>query len=204
MSMHIIFQQQQRQPAKEPAAPEPAPAGVYTPRVLDMHTRAAAGRFRGTPKGVILHSSRSGAAGRSCHQEFEGTAAWNGNNPDGLSWSATIGDDEIAIHHDPTEWGHNARRASSSYLAVEFAQPTQAEAITDGQVRAFCWWLRAHVLKQWPQLARHFPTHAEIEANGETGQHDGKSDVFPLGDARADELRARIIARLDDNSWSVS
>ena len=198
MSGLVVVQQQQRPTQRK------TPAGaVYTPRVTELHTQPAAGRFTGTPKGVILHSSRSGAASKSCHEEFEGTAAWNGANPDGLAWNATVGDDEIAIHLNPDEWGWNARRASSSYLAVEFAQPTAAQAVTDGQVRAFCWWLRARVLKQWPQLARNFPTHAEVEARGETGQYDGKSDVFPLGDPRADALRARIAARLADESWSV-
>jgi hypothetical protein len=170
--------------------------------VVELHTQPPAGRFGSVPKGVILHSSRSGAR-KTCHEEFEGTAAWNGANPDGLAWNATVGDDEIAIHLGPAEWGWNARRASSQYLAVEFAQPTEAVAVTDGQVRAFCWWLRSRVLPQWPALARNFPTHAEVEARGETGQRDGKSDVFPMGDPRADELRARIAARLDDQSWSV-
>jgi len=199
MSGLVVVQQQQRAAQLRP----PAAGAVYTPRVLDLHTQPAAGHFGNTPKGVILHSSRSGAASKSCHEEFEGTAAWNGANPDGLAWNATVGDDEIAIHLDPADWGWNARRASSSYLAVEFAQPTAAQAVTDGQVRAFCWWLRARVLKQWPEFPRNFPTHAEVEARGETGQHDGKSDVFPLGDPRADELRARIAARLDDDSWTA-
>ena len=191
----VVIQQQQQTSRRQ--------GGVYTPRVRMMQTRGAAGRFGGAPKGVILHGSRSADDSKSTHDEFVGTAAWNGGNPDGLGWNATVGDDEIAIHLEPSEWGWNARAASSSYLAVEFAQPTQSQAISDGQVRAFCWWLRAHVLKHWPEMARHFPTHAEVEAWGETRHQDGKTDVFPLRDARANELRARIIARLDDESWTV-
>ena len=199
MSGVIVVQQQQLSGQQQQA---PTAGEGYAPRVVELHTQPPAGRFNGVPKGVILHSSRSGAR-KTCHEEFEGTVAWNGANPDGLAWNATVGDDEIAIHLGPDEWGWNARRASSQYLAVEFAQPTEAVGVTDGQVRAFCWWLRSHVLPQWPALARNFPTHAEVETRGETGQRDGKSDVFPMGDPRADELRARIAARLDDQSWSV-
>jgi hypothetical protein len=49
------------------------------------------------------------------------------------------------------------------------------------------------VLPAWPDLdVTSLPTHAERPE----GQGDGKSDCFPLGDARADDLRARIAARL--------
>lgn len=100
-------------------------------------------------------------------------------------------------------FGWNARAASSRYLAVEFAQGTVADAISDAQVRAFCWWMRSFALPAWPGLPLAFPTHADVERSSETGQRDGKSDVFPAGDARADELRARLMARLADQGWTV-
>jgi hypothetical protein len=144
---------------------------------------------------VILHSSRSGRASNSTHDEFEGTAAWNGNNPDGLSWNATIGEDEIAIHHDADEWGHNARGCSDNYLAVEFAQPVESRDISDAQVDVFCWYFM-ETRKRWPELPLRFPTHAELDGTAEYGRFDGKSDVFSKGSPRADELRTRILERL--------
>jgi hypothetical protein len=154
-----------------------------------------AGHFRTTPAGCILHGSRSGRS-QSTHAEFVGTSNWAGSNPAGLGWNATVGSDEICTHMDPNQWGHNARAASDNYLAIEFAQPTVADAIDDGQVRAFAWWWSEVVEAQWPGIGRNFPTHAELETWGETGFHDGKSDVYPAGDSRADELRSRILAAL--------
>lgn len=173
---------------------DPAPDDLGEPQRSYIQSNVA-GRFRGTPQGCILHGSRSGRS-QPTHDEFVGTAAWAGSNPAGLGWSATIGSDEICVHMDVGQWGYNARSASSHYLAVEFAQPTVNDEISDGQVDAFCWWWLNEVEPVWPGIARNFPTHAEIEARGETGFHDGKSDVYPAGDERADELRARILARL--------
>lgn len=143
----------------------------------------------------MLHGSRSGIASKSTHDEFESTAAYAGSNPDSLGWNVTIGDDELAVHLNPDEWGWHARAASSHYLSVEFAQPVASRPVSDAQVDVFCYWLTAIVEPVWGAL-RHLPTHAEVEASGETGAHDGKTDVFPAGDPRADELRARIMARL--------
>ena len=176
-------------------------ASRYAPRVVILKDRPRSGQFAVVPKGVILHGSRSALAGNPTHAEFEGTARYQGTNAGGLGWNATIGDDEIAIHLDPGEWGWNARAASRHYLAVEFAQPRESDLIGDGQVRAFCWWLRAHVFRRWPDQPRQFPTHAEVEQSGETGQLDGKTDVFHFGSPLADELRARIAARLQDGEW---
>jgi hypothetical protein len=154
------------------------------------------GFFSAMPKGVILHGSRSGVASRNIHDEFIGTANWAANNPGGLSWNATIGEDEIALHLPEDEWGHNARRASGMYLAVEFSQPTVNHSISDAQVEAFCWWFQNKVTARWEAFPLTFPTHAEVEAWGLTGRIDGKTDVFPNGDPRTDELRQRILARL--------
>jgi hypothetical protein len=107
--------------------------------------------------------------------------------PGGLGWSATIGEDRVALHMGFNEWGWNAREHSSIYLGCEFAQPTVIAAISDGQVRAFAWFVR-EAKKTWPGLPMFFPTHAELPA----GIRDGKSDVFPLGSIWTEELRARI------------
>lgn len=179
----------------------PEPERRYAPKVL-IKPDVRAGTFQQMPKGVILHGSRSGIEGNSTHNEFMGTANFALNTD--LGWNATIGDDEIALHLGPDEWGWNARAASLVYLGVEIAQPTHGAPITDGQVRAFCWWMRRLVLPTWPGLPLHFPTHSEVEHNGETGQFDGKSDVFKWQDqSQCNELRQRIFARLADNSWMV-
>lgn len=149
------------------------------------------------PGGVILHGSRSGATGNTTHQEFLGTANYAVNEPSGLGWNATIGDDEIALHMSTRQWGWNARACSDLYLAVEFAQPVEATPISDAQVRAFCWFF-AQARKAWPQLPKNFPTHAELDGTPDYGgYYDGKTDVFSREDsARVFDLRQRITARL--------
>lgn len=182
-----------------PGWPEPGTTveGPITMTVFeDFRDPAPAGRFSRTPKGIILHGSRSGRAGNPLDQEYLGTARWAQTNPNDLGWNATIGDGKVAVHLTPQEWGWNARAASQHYLAVEIAQPTAADRVTDGQVVALVDWIKRHVLPAWPALPMHFPTHAEVEASGETGQRDGKTDAFPAGDVRADELRGRIMAMM--------
>jgi hypothetical protein len=174
--------------------PPPAPGGVVYDGYRDPQP---AGTFPAMPRGVILHGSRSGKAGNPKASEYAGTANWEVNNPNDLGWHATIGEGTVAVHLDPRQWGWNARGSSSHFLAVEFAQATVDEAISDAQVDAFCAWLTERVLPVWPALPMFFPTHAELDGTPEYGPHDGKSDVFPLGDDRADELRARIMARLE-------
>lgn len=167
----------------------------YTPAAQNIDG-VVAGIFTRPPKGVILHGSRSGAVANSTHAEFLGTANYAHNNPDGLGWNATIGDDEIAMHMLSTRWGWNARACSMSYLAVEFAQPVAATPVTDAQVRAFCWFFEQS-RRAWPTLPLYLPTHAELDGTPEYGgYHDGKTDVFPKGDFRADALRTRIINTL--------
>lgn len=156
---------------------------------------APAGTFAERPKGVILHGSGSGRASNPPLAEYAGTANWENINPDGLGWNATIGPNIVAVHLSAREWGWNARAASQSYLAVELAQPVRSVPISDEQVNAFCAWFEAEVLPVWPDIPLFFPTHCEVERSGETGQIDGKDDVFPDA-ARADELRGRIMARL--------
>lgn len=162
----------------------------------DFRDPEPAGRFASVPKGIILHGSRSGRAGNPKAAEYLGTARYEISNPAGLGWHATIGEGVVAVHMTPQEWGWNARAASDDYLAVEIAQATVDEPITDGQVMALADWIRTRVLPVWPTLPMHFPSHAEVEASGETGQHDGKSDVFPRGDRRMDDLRARLLAAI--------
>ena len=154
-----------------------------------------AGSFSHTPLGVILHRSRSGAAGNPTSLEYLGTARYAVNEPGGLGWNATCGSDAIALHMAYTQWGWNARGCSSLYLAVEFAQAVEANAISDGQVRAFCWFVRQARTK-WPGLPPNFPTHAELDGTVPYGVRDGKTDVFALHSPRADELRERIRAEL--------
>ena len=157
----------------------------------------AQGPFAAVPVGCVLHGSRSGKE-QSLRLEFIGTARYCQTNPDGLSWHATIGEDSYAAHLPAHQWGWHCREASQAYLGVEFAQPTVDDAITDGQVRAFVAWWRREVLPVWPKLTLDrtpLPAHSEMPS----GKRDGKSDVYPAGDPRADELRRRIRA-----AWQAS
>ena len=154
------------------------------------------GTFNGgrKPAGVILHGSRSGRD-QSISQEFYGTANFAKAGANGLGWNVTIGNSMYAFHIAPTQWGWNARAASSKYLAVEFAQPTADVDITDEQVDAFCAWWRNDVRWLYQGLTlttANMPTHAELQE----GIADGKSDCYPLGDPRADDLRQRILEAL--------
>lgn len=150
-----------------------------------------AGVFAFPPRGIILHGSRSGQSW-SIGREFVSTRNYAASGADGLGWNATIGPDAYSMHMTAREWGWNAREASRTYLAVEFAQSTVDEPITVGQVRAFVHWYAHEVVPVWGalDLSRDdaLPMHSELAA----GRRDGKSDVFPLSDRRGDDLRARI------------
>ena len=150
-----------------------------------------AGAFSQTPQGVILHGSRSGIPGRPVAAEYDGTRRYAASGIE-LGWNVTIGNDAISLHMQPDQWGWSARQHSKFYLAVEFAQATAAQTITDGQVRAFCWWIQTVVKPRWPYLSSAMPMHSELPA----GITDGKTDCYPVGDPRANELRARILAGL--------
>jgi len=176
---------------------EPTEAAMPASNIVyeDFRDPGPAGTFPTQPRGIILHGSRSGHAGNPKNAEYRGTANFEVNNPD-LGWNATIGEGKVAVHLTPNEWGWNAFQASKVYLAVEIAQATVDEAISDSQVDALADWIKTRVLPVWPGLPMHFPTHAEVEQSGETVQTSGKTDVFPLGDPRADDLRDRLMVRL--------
>lgn len=174
----------------------PMPPPVVSVTFQDYRDPQPSGTFSGTPNGVILHGSRSGVAGNPKASEYTGTANYEVNNTADLGWNATIGENIVAVHLTPKEWGWNARNSSQKHLAVEFAQATVDEPLTDAQVDAFVAWLKERVLTVYPDLPLAFPTHAELDGTAEYGTYDGKSDAFPKGDARTDDLRARIMARL--------
>lgn len=154
-----------------------------------------AGTWASKPAGILLHGSRGGNPNRQA--EFLGTAHWCHNNSDGLSWHVTVGDGAYIQHLTMQEWGWHAREASKIYIGVEFAQPTVNDAITDAQVGAFSKWYKDVVAISWPHLVGPklvLPAHSETVP----GVKDGKSDPFPKGDARNDELRARLYAAIAD------
>lgn len=156
-----------------------------------------AGTFATQPKGVILHGSRSGKEW-SLWEEFLSTARWAANASNPYGWNATIGEDVYSVHIPATHYGVNAGTLESSqYLAVEFAQATVHQAITDKQVAAFVDWYREAVLPHWPGLKlgsdASLPAHAELPQ----GIAAGKSDVFPRQDGRLHQLRDRIRVALN-------
>lgn len=155
------------------------------------------GAFGQTPRGVILHGSRSGRVGIGRQEEFDSTSGWAANPSNVLGWNITCGEDEYDRHLDERDWGWDAFQASTIYLGCEFAQAVEAWPITDAQVRAFCHWFATYARTVWPGLPLHMPTHAEVEHSGETGRPPtGKTDVFSYSSPRTAELRARILARL--------
>ena len=160
--------------------------------MISKPTPHIAGTFTGTPKGFLLHGSRSGIARNPKDKEALATSNWALNNPEGLSWHASIGEHEVYIHMEAYQWGWNARSASDDYIAVEFAQATVTEPITSLQVQAFAQYVRNLVLPTYPNIPMVFVTHADVEKSGETGKIDGKTDVFPYGSAEAEGLKQRI------------
>lgn len=182
-----------------PETPEGPPVSGTPRRTVyhDRYDRAPAGAFTGIPNACILHGSRSARRGNPKAAEFAGTSNWNGANPDGLSWNATIGELEVSLHQDPKHWGWSAFSASPNRLAVEFAQATVEEAITEEQVEAFCDWWEYVVRPVWPNISESFVSHAEVEHSGETVRTSGKDDVFPFGSDRMNDLRYRIARRLE-------
>lgn len=116
----------------------------------------------------------------------------------GLGWNVTIGEDCVDIHMPGHQWGWNAYQASMILPAAEFAQAQLGMPITDAMVRAYCWWWITDVEVHNPGIPRTFWTHADVEHNGMTGHSpDGKTDVFAYGDPAADDLKRRILARLE-------
>lgn len=156
-----------------------------------------AGTFAVQPRGVILHGSRSGKR-QDALKEYSGTVNWAVGNPAGLGWHATIGPGVYGAHMTARQWGWNAREHSRDFLAVEFAQPTIDDPITDAMVAAFVEWWRIEVAPVWPALTPRvllLPMHSELPA----GKRDGKTDAFRAGSAEADDLRRRIYAALEDD-----
>lgn len=153
-----------------------------------------AGTFKTAPVGIILHGSRGNAA--TLDAEYRGTTKWAITNPNGFCWNATIGENIYALHLTARQWGWNAREASSTHLAAEFAQPTVKHFITDAQVAAFVEWYREQVRPVWPHLTlatdEQMPMHSELPA----GIRDGKSDAYPRGDVLGANLRQRIRAEI--------
>lgn len=128
--------------------------------------------------------------------EFRATATFATTDPARLGWNATIGDDIVAIHMSSRQWGWNARNCSTHYIGYEFAQATEADPISDAQVRAFCWLVQQD-RAVWPAMPLVLKTHAEVDGTPEYGPFlDGKTDVFHRGSPSADDLKARIVARL--------
>jgi hypothetical protein len=173
--------------------PEPGASGIV---YEDFRDPEPAGRFTSVPKGIILHGSRSGVAGNPKAQEALGTARYEQSNTAGLGWSATIGERWVAVHLTPQEWGWNARGCSDNWIGVEIAQATVDEPITDLQVEALADYIKTRLLPAWPSLPMVVHAHAELDGTPEYGPRDGKSDVFPKGDVRMDDLRRRLRAAL--------
>lgn len=156
----------------------------------------SAGAFTAVPAGVVLHGTRSGQP-YDTDAEYRATLNYVRNGAGGLGWNVTVSDDTLCEHLRPGLYGWHARSASSQFLSIEFAQSDITRPISDAQVRAAAWWI-AHARTVWPSLPLHFPGHSELDQSGATGQRDFKSDPFSVGDPRMDELRGRLMRRLEE------
>lgn len=166
-----------------------------------------AGPFAAPPLALILHSSRSGRApgeeqpSTRTYREYSGTVAWcQSPNNGGIGWHCTAGETATgepiyAVHLPPDQWAWHVRELSSTHLGIEFSQPTVNDPISDAQVAACAHWLTFEVFPRWPHLSR---ATLEMPAHSETapGKRDGKSDPYPAGDVRLDNLRKRLRAQL--------
>ncbi|MGE5619737.1 MAG: N-acetylmuramoyl-L-alanine amidase [Sphingomonadaceae bacterium] len=168
----------------------------YRPTVYSDPVPAAAiaGRISATPRGIILHGTRSGRR-QSRFLEFHGTRAYARAGCGGqyLGWHLTVGEDEISEHLPLDRWGYHAREWwSEHWIGIEFAQPTDEYTVTEKQVRAAVWWIKHRLLVAYPDMPLELLAHSEIDP----GIRDGKTDVYPRGDRRTDELRDRIRSSL--------
>lgn len=180
-------------PPSTPVPPQPQPGpsiAVY------RQPGSVAGTFAQRPIGIILHGSRSGQAW-SIEREFDSCRNFAAAGAAGLGWNATIGPLAYSVHMSARQWGWNARSpASLIYLAVELAQATVNDPITDEMVQALGHWYEHEVIPVWGKLDLSLDSHLPMHSELPTGIADGKTDAFPRGDARADNLRHRIRALL--------
>ena len=111
----------------------------------------------------------------------------------GLCWWLTVGEDMVAVHTNPDQWGwHAGDPLSRRWLGVEFAQCKLGDPITDCQVRATAWAITNLFWERWPAGIPRFECHSQTEQ----GRQWGKTDPFPDGDPRNDDLIARILKLL--------
>lgn len=147
-----------------------------------------AGHFHSPPRGIILHATRSGKAGRSEADEFGATLKFVASGAGGLGWHATVGPGLVALHLPAQRWGWNAREHSSEYLAIEFSQAQLGDPISDASIEAAAWWIEHVARPAWPDLPLNLVHHSELPA----GIRDGKTDVAPRGSAEAESIRERL------------
>lgn len=149
-----------------------------------------AGTFADAPLGLILHGSRSGQP-YSINREYAATVNYVASGAAGLGWNATVGDGVVALHMAVTEWGWNARGASSRWAAVELAQANLGDPISALQIEgAAAMWvkLRDHYGKAFPLR---FVNHSDLLE----GRQDGKTDVEMAGQHSViDRVTARLKA----------
>lgn len=173
------------------------PAADYQPKVVRVPIGNENYPFLKTPLGFLLHGTRSGVT-QSAEAEWNGTVGYASRGTNGIdAWNYTTGPGLVAVHLTPDRWGWHARGCSRYYVSIESAQGTAAQGIDDETVKAICWCVQDG-RKIHPGVPLNFPTHGEVDGTPQYGYHDGKSDVFPRGDVRSDELRGRIMSRLQE------
>ena len=165
-------------------------------RYLWMESPYSRGTFPRVP-GAVIHGSRSGITTRTIAQEFIRTAEYCQNNPGGLAWQFTIGNDEYAQHLRADQIGFragwHAGEANFTHIGFEFAQRTSRDTITDDQIEAFGHAVQTRILPIYPKwldgLDRGMVMHSELPG----GIDQGKSDVYPRFDSRWPALKTRLL-----------
>lgn len=134
-----------------------------------------------TPRGVMLHSTRSGKD-NTPQEEYNGTVNWFMNKwgKSDASSHALVGHDRIALLVPLTRQAYHAKENNSTHLSIEFVQAKTTTPYVGFQYDVGAWLTRLwcgefgipmeRVLSQYK---RGIISHDDSEQ----GKRDGKSDV---------------------------
>lgn len=157
------------------------------------------GGRRISTKGVVIHSTRGGAASQA--QEYEATCNWFARPVSQVSAHRVIGfdgDGAICVDDDDIAW--HASRHNQEWLGVELTEPTINDAYSEAQYETL-----RELLAEWstqysfPLDRTHLVAHSEINS--------AKSDPGPLFDWNKlfteDTVNTARLTKVLDALWLV-